>query len=110
MRRLESLATDAVRGGWAMAKVATRVGVATPIRPDRVLGMANAVRRWGMTPAAACAMNAARDPDRLAVIDERESVSYGELDRQSTVVAVALAERGIGSGDAVALLARNSAA
>jgi acyl-CoA synthetase (AMP-forming)/AMP-acid ligase II len=72
--------------------------------------MANAFRRWGMTPAAAATMNAARDPNRLAVIDERESVSYGEIDRRSTVVAAALGGLGIGAGDPIALLARNSAA
>jgi acyl-CoA synthetase (AMP-forming)/AMP-acid ligase II len=72
--------------------------------------MANALRHWGMTPAAACAMNAARDPSRIAVIDDRESVSYVEIDRRSSIVAIALAEQGIGAGDAVALLARNSAA
>jgi acyl-CoA synthetase (AMP-forming)/AMP-acid ligase II len=110
VRRLGSLATEAFNASWATAKVAGRVGVASPIRPDRVVGMANALRRWGMTPAALCAMNAARDPGRLAVIDERESLSCAELDRRSSVVAVWLGEQGIGAGDAVALLARNSAA
>jgi fatty-acyl-CoA synthase len=63
-----------------------------------------------MTPAAAYAVNAARDPNRIAVIDERESVSYGEIDRRSSIVAAALGGKGIGAGDAVALLARNSSA
>jgi acyl-CoA synthetase (AMP-forming)/AMP-acid ligase II len=110
LRRIGELATGAITGSWATAKVAARVGVASPIRPDRMIGMANAFRRWGMTPAAACAMNAARDPARLAVIDERESVSYAEIDRRSSIVAATLGEMGIGAGDAVALLARNSAA
>ena len=96
--------------GWAALKVAGRTGMVVPARPDRLLAMANGFRRWGMTPAAAYAVGAARDPDRIAVIDERESVSYAEIDRRSSIVAAALAERGVGAGDAVALLARNSAA
>jgi acyl-CoA synthetase (AMP-forming)/AMP-acid ligase II len=110
MRRLASIALDVAGGSWATAKVAARVGVGPPIRPDRLIGMAAGFRRWGMTPAAACAMNAARDPSRIAVIDERESVSYGEVDRRSSIVATALARLGIGGGDPVELLARNSSA
>jgi fatty-acyl-CoA synthase len=110
VRRIGALATGALGGGWATAKVVVRLGVAPPIRPDRLIGMANGFRRWGMTPAAAYAVNAARDPGRLAVIDERESVTYAEIDRRSSVVAAALGQLGIGAGDPVALLARNSSA
>src|SRR3954451_15150027 len=92
------------------AKVLTSAGLGPPIRPDRLLGMALSFGRWGFSPAAAYAAGAARDPDRIAVIDEREAVSYAEIDRRSTAVAHALADRGVNTGDAVALLARNSAA
>jgi acyl-CoA synthetase (AMP-forming)/AMP-acid ligase II len=110
VRRIGTIATDAVASGWAAARVAARVGVARPVRPDRLIGMANGLRHWGMTPAAACAVNAARDPNRLAVIDERESVTYAEIDRRSSIVAARLGELGVGPGDPVALLARNSSA
>ena len=75
-----------------------------------MLGMALSFGRWGMSPAAAYAAGAARDPDRIAVIDERESVTYLDIDRRSTAIAHALRDRGVHAGDAVALLARNSAA
>ena len=39
----------------------------------------------------------------IAVIDERESVTFAEIDRRSSIVAAALAEQGVGAGDAVAL-------
>jgi acyl-CoA synthetase (AMP-forming)/AMP-acid ligase II len=110
MTRIGSLATGAVGGGWATAKVALRLGPLAPIRPDRVIGMARGFYQWGMTPAAACAVNAARDPTHVAVIDERESVTAAELDRRSNIVAAELGGMGVGAGDAVALLARNSAA
>jgi fatty-acyl-CoA synthase len=94
----------------AAAKAFGRSGLVTPVRPDRLVGMALSVGRWGMSPAAAYAAGAARDPRRTAVSDDREAVSYAEIDRRSTAVAHALADRGVHVGDAVALLARNSAA
>jgi fatty-acyl-CoA synthase len=94
----------------AAAKVFSRAGLVSPVRPDRLVGMALSVGRWGMSPAAAYAAGAARDPNRVAVRDDRESVTYAEIDRRSTAVAHALADRGVHVGDSVALLARNSAA
>jgi acyl-CoA synthetase (AMP-forming)/AMP-acid ligase II len=108
--RLTSIASGAVRGSWAAANVAHRIGLTQPVRPDRLVGMAAAVRHWGRTAAGIYAANAARDPDCIAVIDERESVTFAEIDRRSSIVAAALAEQGVGAGDAVALLARNSSA
>ncbi len=110
LRRVAGLLSETVHGGVAAVRVGARSGLIRPVRPDRLIGMADGYRRWGMSPATAYAIGAARDPGRLAVIDERESVSYAEIHRRSSVVATALAEVGVGSGDAVALLARNSAA
>ena len=86
-----------------------RTGLASPVRPDRLIGMTTSFTKWGSTPAAAYAMGAARDPGRLAVIDERESVTYAEVDQRSSAVAHELINQGVQAGDAVALLARNSA-
>jgi acyl-CoA synthetase (AMP-forming)/AMP-acid ligase II len=95
--------------GAAALKVLARTGLVRPVRPDRLLGMALSLGRWGVSPAAAYAAAASRDPERPAVIDERESVTNLEIDRRSTAVAHALAQRGVHVGDSVALLARNSA-
>ncbi|HVS68799.1 MAG TPA: AMP-binding protein [Mycobacteriales bacterium] len=108
--RISSLAGDVARGGWAAAKVVHRIGLTTPVRPDRAVSAVAALRHWGRTPAGLYAANAARFPDGIAVIDERESVTFAEIDRRSSIVAAALAEQGVGAGDAVALLARNSSA
>ncbi|HET6817328.1 MAG TPA: AMP-binding protein [Mycobacteriales bacterium] len=96
--------------GAAAVKVLARTGLLAPVRPDKLVGMGLSALRWGSSPAAAYEIGALRNPDRLAVIDERESVTYAEIDRRSTAVAHALKERGVSVGDAVALLARNSAA
>jgi fatty-acyl-CoA synthase len=108
--RLTSLAGGVASGSWATAKVVHRLGLTAPVRPDRLLGAVGAMRQWGRTPAGLYAANAARYPDGVAVIDERESVTFAEIDRRSSIVAASLAEQGVGSGDAVALLARNSSA
>src|SRR4051794_1296367 len=102
--------TRLVGDGAAAVKVLARTGLIAPVRPDRLVGMGLSAVRWGSSPAAAYAIGAARDPNRLAVVDERESVTYAEIDRRSTAVAHALKQRGVTVGDAVALLARNSAA
>lgn len=108
--RLTAVAGGAVRGGWAAAKVAHRVGLTTPVRPDRMWSIAAAVRQWGRTPGGLYAANAARDPHGVAVIDERETLTFREVDRRSSIVAARLAAQGVRTGDAVALLARNSGA
>jgi fatty-acyl-CoA synthase len=108
LHNLVSLGRPVWDGASALA-VLTRTGMIAPMRPDRMLGVLQSFHRWGTSPAAAYAAGAARDPDRIAIIDERESVTYAEVDRRSTAVAHALAERGVKCGDSVALLARNSA-
>src|SRR5580693_5375790 len=108
--RLTSIATGVVEGAWVTAKVVNRLGILSPVRPDRFIGMIGGARRWGMGPAALYAMSAARNPDRIAIVDDRESISFAEVDRRSSIVAAGLAERGIAVGDSVALLARNSGA
>ncbi|HVV77808.1 MAG TPA: AMP-binding protein [Mycobacteriales bacterium] len=108
--RVTSLAGGVVRGGWATAKVVHRLGLTAPVRPDRVIGAVAALRQWGRTPAGLYAANAARYPEGTAVVDERESLTFAEIDRRSSIVAAELAAQGVGVGDAVALLARNSSA
>ncbi len=95
--------------GTAAVKVLVRTGLLSPVRPDRLPGMALSFLRWGTSPAAAYAVGTARDPGRLAVVDARERLTYADVHRRSSAVAHALADAGVGVGDSVALLARNSA-
>src|SRR3954467_9031251 len=94
--------TRLVGDGAAAVKGLARTGLLAPVRPDRLVGMGISYVRWGASPAGAYAAGAARDPGRLAVIDERESVTYADIDRRSTALAHALKERGVDTGDAVA--------
>ena len=52
--------------------------------------------------------SAARYPDRVAVIDGPRARTYAELDADASRVANALHDRGLGVGDRIGLLSRNS--
>jgi fatty-acyl-CoA synthase len=89
------------------AKVLARAGLLTPVRPDRLLGMALAVARWGLTPATGYAAGAARHPDRVALVDDEGSLTYREIDQRTDRLAGELRARGVTVGAPVGLLARN---
>jgi long-chain acyl-CoA synthetase len=52
---------------------------------------------------------ASTDPDRIALVDGRRRLTFGELDARANGLALHLAERGIGPADAVGLVLRNRA-
>jgi fatty-acyl-CoA synthase len=108
--RLTDTATEVVGGAAAIGKIVHRLGLTQPMRPDRFVQMLGGARKWGVGPAAIYAMAAVRNPDGIAIIDERESVTFAEVDRRSSIVAAGLLEMGVKGGDSVALLARNSSA
>src|SRR5436305_3855261 len=78
-----------------------------PTRPDKALRSLAALRRWGPTPAAAYTGAAIRYPHRLAVVDERGSLTFEEVHRRTNALARELAGAGIREGDAVAIMCRN---
>ena len=55
----------------------------------------------------AIAVGASRHGDRPAVIDERGSITYHELDQRSNALANAWRALGLEPGQGVAILARN---
>jgi fatty-acyl-CoA synthase len=89
------------------ARVLVRAGVLRPVRPDRLIGMAAALARWGLTPASGYAAGAARHPDRVAIIDEQGPLTFREIDQRTDRMAGELRARGVHEGAAVGLLARN---
>ncbi len=96
-------------GGTARALAAlTRSGVVRPVRPDRLAGMACGLLRYGIGLAAGYTAGAARHPRRAAIVDDAGAVSYAELHWRTVRLARALAARGTGPDEPVALLCRNS--
>jgi acyl-CoA synthetase (AMP-forming)/AMP-acid ligase II len=84
-----------------------RTGIVRPTRPDRLLRAGLALVKWGPTPAAGYAASAARHPDETAIIDELGTLTFRQVHERSNALAAQLHRRGIGEGDAVAILARN---
>ncbi|MEZ0580452.1 AMP-binding protein [Nocardioides sp. MH1] len=85
----------------------TRSGIVRPYGPRTLVGIATALRKWGTTPAGGFKALAVRNPDGVAIIDERGEVTFGELHRRTNALAHALKERGVKEGDGVAVMCRN---
>jgi len=90
-----------------VAKTFLETGILKPVRPDRAARSLVALRRWGPTPAAAYTGSAARHPDRVAIVDERGTLSFEQVHRRTNALARGLRSAGIGEGDGVAIMARN---
>jgi acyl-CoA synthetase (AMP-forming)/AMP-acid ligase II len=88
-------------------KTLLETGMFEPTRPDRVLRSLSSLRRWGATPAGAYSSSAARYPARIALVDERGSLTFAELHRRTNALARELRLAGIAAGDGVAIMCRN---
>lgn len=74
--------------------------------PQNIAAMLADIRRWGeigMIPA----LNARRNPQGTAVIDDDGELTFKELDDSANAVARGLISMGVRGGDGVALLIRN---
>jgi acyl-CoA synthetase (AMP-forming)/AMP-acid ligase II len=89
------------------ARTLTDVGILRPMRPDKLVRMADALRRWGPTPAAGYTVSAIRHPDSLAIIDELGRLTFADVHRRTNALAHALAAAGLKQGDGVAIMCRN---
>jgi fatty-acyl-CoA synthase len=74
--------------------------------PKNYAALAADVLRWGeigMIPS----LNARRNPDRTAIIDDEGSMTFAELNDAVNAAANGLLAMGVKGGDGVAILARN---
>jgi fatty-acyl-CoA synthase len=74
--------------------------------PQNYAAMVADIRKWGefgMLPS----LNARRNPNGAALIDEDGELTYAELDEAAHGVANGLLAKGVRGGDGVAILARN---
>jgi fatty-acyl-CoA synthase len=89
------------------AKVLGASGVLRPVPPTALARMGRTLKDWGTGPAGGFIAMAIREPRRVGIIDEKGSLTWGELHRRSNALARALADRGVVEGDSVAIMCRN---
>jgi len=89
------------------ARVLGASGILRPVPPVALARMGKALKDWGTGPAGGFTAMAIREPHRVGLIDEKGSLTWGDLHRRSNALARALAARGVGEGDSVAVMCRN---
>ena len=84
-----------------------RKGLLWPWRPLRATRQLTALLHWGTTLAGGLVSAAARDPDRIALVDERGELTYAQLhDRTDRLAAALIPDQG-GRRRRVGVLCRN---
>jgi acyl-CoA synthetase (AMP-forming)/AMP-acid ligase II len=84
-----------------------RAGLIAPMRPDRYLRIAAAMRREGMGMTSGFASAAQRCPDRPGLIDELGTLTWRQLDEQCSALAAALQTLPGGAPKVIGIMCRN---
>jgi acyl-CoA synthetase (AMP-forming)/AMP-acid ligase II len=103
IRRLLDTAGAVAHSGWVLAER----GLLGPYRPDQLLGIGLAVRRYGLKPGVIAGVQRVLRPGGVAVIDERDQLTFAAAEERTSTLAAELADRGIGEGSNVGVLCRN---
>src|SRR4051812_227398 len=92
---------------YSVVGTLVRSGLLAPMRPDKYLRIANAIRREGMTATFAFASAAQRCPERLAIVDEIGTLTWRELDQQCNALGAALQNLPSGTPATIGIMCRN---
>ena len=90
-----------------VARTLLGTGMIQPVRPDKAVRSLMALRQWGPTPAAAYTSSAVRYPGRMAIVDEKGTLTFAEVDRRTNALARGLSGAGVKEQDSVAIMCRN---
>ncbi len=110
--RAVTLADFALRNAGAITsavRAAAASGVVELTRPDRIVRQLLILRNEGAGLPGAVAIAAALAPNSTAIVDDAGTRTWAQVDQRSRRLAVGLADLGLGPGDRVGLLCRNSA-
>ncbi len=110
MGKLGSIATAARQAASDKAfevRVLREAGVLGLHRPDKSAKVVSAFLRWGASPALGITTAAIHHPHETALIDERGSLTFEQLQRRTNALAHAFERMGIGHGDGVGIMCRN---
>ncbi len=110
MGRLGSIAATAHQAASDKAfelRVLHEAGVAALHRPDKAVKVVSALVRWGASPALGITTAAIHHPRETALIDERGSLTFEQLQRRTNALARAFERMGVGYGDGIGIMCRN---
>jgi acyl-CoA synthetase (AMP-forming)/AMP-acid ligase II len=92
---------------WKAGGVLVRAGVIAPESPATGVKLLKALREWGLTPASGFVISAIRYPDEPAIVDEKGTLTFAEVDRRTNALARALRDEGVGPDSNVAIMCRD---
>lgn len=97
------------RIGQTVGLLATlrRARLVTPMRPDKYLRIAAAMRRENMAATSGFASAAQRCPDRAGLVDELGTLTWRELDQRCDALAAALQAQPGGQPKTIGVMCRN---
>jgi acyl-CoA synthetase (AMP-forming)/AMP-acid ligase II len=90
-----------------VARTLLGTGMVRAERPDKPVRVLGTLRRWGSSSAAAYEIAAIRYPERVAIVDERGTLTFAEVSVRTNALARALRAAGVGEQDGVAIMCRN---
>ncbi len=93
--------------GVAVGTAVARSGLLGPYTPRQVLGVVQGLRRYGLTAGSVYAVSAALRGDAVAVVDDAGEATFIEMEHDSSTVAAALADMGIGTESRIGVLCCN---
>lgn len=80
------------------AKVLAAAGLIRPVNPLAAARAVAALRSWGVCLAGGFTAAALRSPRRIAVSDERGTLTFAQLDQRSNALADSLRRLGVEPG------------
>ncbi|MFI5004771.1 MAG: AMP-binding protein, partial [Solirubrobacterales bacterium] len=89
-----------------VARTLLGTGMIRAERPNRALRAVGTLRRWGSSSAAAYTISAIRFPERVAIVDERGTLTFAEVHTRTNALARELSRAGISEKDGVAIMCR----
>src|ERR1700740_3047960 len=99
--------TSRLNQALGLIETMRRAGMIAPMRPDRYLKMAAAMRREGMGMTVGFASAAQRCPDRPGLVDELGTLTWRQLDERIDALAAALKRLPTGQPKVIGVMCRN---
>jgi fatty-acyl-CoA synthase len=90
-----------------LAETAQVLGAAGFLSPRFLGSLGPAMKKFGSTAATGFHAAAQRNPNGIALVDDKGSMTFAALDRATNAIARELAKAGVKAGDGVGLFARN---